>query len=386
MKRSNTSLAIGSAIALSVLLPARSGWCAKETILATFDDPARALDYLEGKPFIDSQDNVFGTTSGNGLHGAGTVYEVTPHRHLTYLHDFGATDGNPQSGVIADTLGNLYGTTADSEFELAPDGTFVSTQLSYITMGTGGGTAGGLVLESNGNLAGGAYQGQYFDGSSIYTVSSDKAVTVLYTFAGPLAKTGPAYGSLALDLSGNLYGATELGGSYGLGSVYRVTPAGVADVIYTFGPAGGGNCGEVNGGLVLDSAGNIYGTTSDGGNAGNGCVFKLSPTGRLTILHNFVRVQGTYPIGPDGLYPNGGLAIDAERNLYGTTTVGGAYGYGVVFEVHPHGGEKILHSFGGPNDDNVPNYGVSLDLAGNIYGYAVKHTAYTGGVLYKISR
>jgi uncharacterized repeat protein (TIGR03803 family) len=130
--------------------------------------------------------------------------------------------------------------------------------------------------------------------------------TMLYTFAGDLASAQPGCGSLAIDAFGNLYGATQSGGIFSSGPIYRVTPAGEATVLYSFSVLGRQTtCVEPNAGLVLDVAGNIYRTANDGGNSGHGCVFKLSPSGQLTILHNFVK-SPTFPIGADGEYPNGG--------------------------------------------------------------------------------
>ncbi len=130
-------------------------------------------------------------------------------------------------------------------------------------------------------------------------------------------------------------------------------------VLYSFGNAPDGS--DPIGGLVRDYQGNLYGTTYGGGSANGGTVFKLAPSGREYILHNFT-------FRPDGAYPIGDLARDKNGVLYGTTNKGGSSGYGTVFEVVPPGHEKVLHSFGPEPDGEAPTGGVILDASGNIYG------------------
>ncbi|MGC1786168.1 MAG: choice-of-anchor tandem repeat GloVer-containing protein [Terriglobales bacterium] len=226
---------------------------------------------------------------------------------------------------------------------------------------SGGGA--GLVMDAQGNLYGTAF----YNGccGNVFKVDTSGNVTVLYAFAGPDGD-GPT-GSLVLDAQGNLYGTTVGGGAHGNGTVFEVDTDGNETILYSF--AGGADGMLPNGGLVRDSQGNLYGTTSKGGNPGcgdSGCgtVFALAPTGNLTVLHSFC----PQPNCTDGYFPNGEMTMDAQGNLYGTTPYGGAYCCGTVFKVDASGNETVLHSFGFLPDGKKPNAGLAMDGQGNLYG------------------
>jgi len=171
--------------------------------------------------------------------------------------------------------------------------------------------------------------------------------------------------TLIQDLAGNLYGTTSYGGGSGLGVVFKLDTANTETVLHAFaGPDGA----TPHGRLVLDESGNLYGTTSAGGTSGLGTVFKIDTSGTETVLHNF---SGK----PDGAKPYAGLVMDGAGNLYGTTEKGGASGFGTVFKVDTAGNEMVLHSFAGGSSDGVdPKSGVILDDMGNLYG-----TTFSGG-------
>jgi uncharacterized repeat protein (TIGR03803 family) len=168
-------------------------------------------------------------------------------------------------------------------------------------------------------------------------------------------------------------------------------------VIYQFGAAGPNDGAEPNGGLVFDTAGNLYGTTIVGGSANAGTAFELSPlqdgTWQETILYNFCP-GGIYNGCPDGRFPENGLVFDAKGNLYGTTTYGGqnnGVGYGTVFELSPPsqpGGswtEQVSHSFGGVNDGKTPNGDLVIDAAGNLYGTTFSSDTAGVGLVFELS-
>jgi uncharacterized repeat protein (TIGR03803 family) len=170
----------------------------------------------------------------------------------------------------------------------------------------------------------------------LYKVDPTGKETVLYSFAGGFDGAFP-YAGLVRDVAGNLYGTTVYGGisracPSGCGVVFKLDPTGKETVLHSF--AGGADGGNPLAGLVRDTAGNLYGTTSYGGDlsgcGGFGCgvVFKLDPTGTETVLYSFTG-------GPDGGHPWAGLVLDAAGNLYGTTYYGGASGQGVVFQLTP---------------------------------------------------
>jgi uncharacterized repeat protein (TIGR03803 family) len=211
--------------------------------------------------------------------------------------------------------------------------------------------------------------------------------TVLYKFSGGSDGAYPA-GGVIRDTQGKLYGTTSYGGSFGYGVVFKLDAAGKETVLHNF-------TGEdgmwPSAGLVRDAEGNLYGTTYDGGTAeggkcihGCGTVFKLDNTGKETVLYAFTG-------GVDGRNPGGGLVRNAAGNLYGTTRTGGdlscrSYqpGCGVVFEVDKSGKETVLHAFTDADGD-YPVSGLVRDGAGNLYGVTYDGGASDRGVVFKVA-
>jgi uncharacterized repeat protein (TIGR03803 family) len=209
---------------------------------------------------------------------------------------------------------------------------------------------------------------------------------VLYTFVGGTDGGEPVAG-LTRDGAGNLYGTASLGGisdecGLGCGVIFKLDTTGTETVLYTF--AGMSDGGVPTAGLVRDAAGNLYGTTEYRGTSDWGVVFKLDPTGRESVLHSF---SG----GQDGATPIdfGRLVLDSAGNLYGTAYQGGLGCKlfpcgGVVFKLPSTGKEIVLHTFRGADGFN-PYAGLFLDRAGNLYGT----TAYGGvgyGVVFKFPK
>ena len=211
---------------------------------------------------------------------------------------------------------------------------------------------------------------------------------VLYSFcpqSGCADGAQPVAG-LIMDAAGNLYGTTRIGGAGvdcggpSCGVVFKLAPDGTQTVLYSFCPQSG--CADGAGpraGLLMDAAGNLYGTTFSGGAQGSGVVFKLAPDGTETVLYSFCSQANC----TDGLQPFAGLIMDAAGNLYGTTKVGGtggtggAFGQGVVFKLAPDGTQTVLYSFcsqANCTDGSTPLAGLIMDAAGNLYG-----TTVTGG-------
>ena len=215
--------------------------------------------------------------------------------------------------------------------------------------------------------------------------------TVLYTFAGPPTDGAQPFAGLTLDVAGNLYGTTYVGGTSGVclnnlngcGTVFKLSRAGTETVLHSF--TGGGDGAYPLAGLVQDAVGNLYGTTTAGGVENSACayaatcgvVFKLSPTA-LTVLHSFNLSDGASPFSV--------LIRDAAGNLYGTTYQGGAFGYGVVFKLSPSGTETVLHSFTGGADGAQPLAGLIQDPAGNLYGTTSSGGAHGNGVVFELIR
>ena len=214
----------------------------------------------------------------------------------------------------------------------------------------------------------------------VVTIQSVQAQTfkVLFNFTGSADGESP-YGSLVRDTAGNLYGTTEAGGASGAGTVFKVNKSGTHTVLYSF--KGGSDGANPYVGVIRDAAGNLYGTTANGGASGLGTVFKLTKTGKEKVLYSFAG-------GSDGCYPYGGLLRDSAGNLYGTTEVCGASGVGTVFKLTNTGKETVLHSFaGGSSDGEFPSFtSLLMDTSGNLYGVAEQGGTDNLGVVYKLSK
>ena len=340
-----------------------------------------------GSLVMDTAGNLYGTTSGGGAAGMGTVYRITPSGTESVIYSFkGGTDGQaPQAGLCIDAAGNLYGTTtsggtnkAGTVFELSAAGT--ESVLHHFTGGTDGSEPlGGLVLDAAGNLygttllgGGSANVGVVFE-----LVPSTGVLTVLHAFGSVTGDGTYPSATLLLDPSGNLYGTTEFGGSGSGGTVFKVNPATRTEtIVYDFkGGTDGGN--PLYAGVVLDASGNLYGTTFGGGAAGAGTVFRIAPDGTKTTLYNFAG-------GTDGSAPTWGVTLDNAGNLYGTAYNGGTSGYGAVFRVTPSGTESVAYSFIGSGDGQYPNGGLIRDGNGHLYGVTESGGSKATGTVFQI--
>jgi uncharacterized repeat protein (TIGR03803 family) len=264
----------------------------------------------------------------------------SPRAHtLQIVHNFtGANDGgNPVDGFLMSPTGILYGTAA-----------------------SGGASGNGVVFR----VMGGGNE------------------TVLHNFAGGADGAAPN-GGVIMDSNGALFGTTTAGGASGTGTVFKI--AGTKEtVLYSF--AGGTDGADPQAGLVMDASGNLFGTTAGGGTSGNGTVFELvaplkkGGQWKEVVLYSF----GT---GGDGATPIAGVNFDAAGNLYGTTSVGGAYGYGTIFELSPGSkwSETVLHSFQNAADGAYPYAGLISDSKGNLYGAATQGGTAGGGTIFTLT-
>lgn len=233
-----------------------------------------------------------------------------------------------------------------------------------------------LQRDAKGNLYGSTFQGGIDDFGTVFKIAKNGNETVLFSF-----NTGDgAFPSQPMiqDASGNFYGVA-LEGTGGSGVVFKLSPSGKETVLYSFqGGLFNKNPKDPQGGLLMDQAGNLYGTTISGGDSscatqGNvycGTVYKLAKNGKLTILHSF---KG----GPEGAAPSGSLLKDNAGNFYGTAFAGGdpnctvlSAGCGVVFKLDPAGKETVVHRFTGKADGAGPAGSLFMDSAGNLYGAA----------------
>jgi uncharacterized repeat protein (TIGR03803 family) len=298
---------------------------------------------------FDAAGNLYGTTESGGAHVYGTVFKLTPRAEgwkETVVHSFGFNKYGccPQASLVIDDAGNLFG-TASVAFELSPgtDG-WRETLLHDFTgqHGDGSGAYAGLILDAAGNLYsmtlhGGTGTGCGGGCGTVYQLQSTSAgwkEHILHDFGTGGDNMAYPEGPLMLDKMGNLYG-TAGGGTYADGAVYKLTLQSdgrwKSTIIHSF--TGGANGQSVGGGVVMDKAGNLYGTTIAGGspNCECGLVYKVSPGAEgkwnFKVLHTFV--------GTDGAQPVGELILDDKGNLYGNTITGGTGGYGVAFKLTP---------------------------------------------------
>src|SRR5208283_1462834 len=233
----------------------------------------------------------------------------------------------------------------------------------------------GLIFDSSGNLYGTTVSGGAHYGGTVFELTAAGTEKILYGFGGQPDGSGP-YGGVIFDDAGNLYGTTSYGGAskcsnaYVCGTVFELTADGTETILHSF---GGGYGEKADGtdpmaGLIFDNAGNLYGTTSYGGNLdcgayGCGTVFELTAEGKEKVLYSFGSYKG------DGLRPNAALIFDNAGNLYSTTYDGGAYGCGTVFELTADGTEKVLYTFGSQPGDGIYPYATPIfDTNGNLYG------------------
>jgi uncharacterized repeat protein (TIGR03803 family) len=246
----------------------------------------------------------------------------------------------------------------------------------------------GVIRDTEGNLYGTTYRGGTSNQGVVFKLSPTGKETVLYNFTGD-ADGGEPLGGVIRDANGNLYGTTSRGGNLkcpfgngpGCGTVFKLDPTGKETVLYIF----EARTGSVPiAGVIQDAQGNLYGTTSQGGAHGAGVVFKLSTIGKETPLHSFAG-------GTDGSEPRAGLIRDAEGNLYGTTFMGGdpacssGLGCGTVFKLSRTGKESVLYSFTAGADGGYPEAGVIRDADGNLYGTtADRGGANDDGVVFKL--
>ncbi len=392
----------------------------------------------EAALIMDSSGNLYGTTnyggytgnsicSGNG--GCGTIFELDTTGKLTTLYSFhGTPDGyEPYESVLrvgtslfgAATYGGGGTCACGTVYELNSAGTL---KVLHTFNGPDGSTPppGRLNLDGKGN----AYGVTAFDGpngqGTVYKINSAGVESTVYSFGNQPDGNGPMGGLVIANKGQELYGLTEYGGicpyssieGFGCGTVYKLTSAGVETQLYVF--TGSTDGAYPTEGLIADSAGNLYGATTVGGDAncplvtparpaghaakkpwgipnmeqsppGCGVVFKVNAaTGSETVLYTFTG-------GSDGGFPLGGVVLDSAGNVYGTTSQGGDtscgldLGCGTVFEITASGQFRILHTFGGIDGDS-PGWGsLMIDKSGNLYGTTVAGGSANNGVIFRIT-
>jgi uncharacterized repeat protein (TIGR03803 family) len=314
------------------------------------------------------------------------------------LYSFkGGVDGqNPYSSLVRDAAGNLYGNThfggrssacfqgCGLVFKLDSHG-HKTLLHSFSGQPDGAQPYAGLIQDKVGNLYGTTYYGGTHNGGEVFKVNTMGKATELYGFRA-LADGCVLTGSLLLDKSGTLYGtASECGN--GFGNVFRLSKTGTLTVLHEFVNGSSDGAYPSFTSVVMDHGGTLYGTAQDGGPYNYGVVYMLNSSGTLTLLHNFAGGA------TDGCYPSGNLVLDETRNLYGTTQQCGSSGGGVIWKLDKSGKETVLHNFaGGASDGADPVAGVIPDAQGNFYGVTQQgggtgcDGGYGCGTVFKLAR
>jgi uncharacterized repeat protein (TIGR03803 family) len=326
----------------------------------------------------DSSGNLYGTTQGGGPVDDGTVFELQlsgSSYTLSTLASFSSTMAMgyvPFGGVVRDAGGNLFGTTSDGGtsgngtiFEVK-NGSGAVTTLANFSGANGSAPPDGLLLDSSGNLFGTAPSGGAYNQGTLFELpAGSSAITALASFNGGTSGTGPS--GFFEDSSGNLIGTAQQGGANNAGTIFKVPLAtGVVTTLATF---TGGNAGNPNSGLVMDGSGNLYGTSLG---PGDGTIFELGAgSSAILALVDFTGTGGADP----GQQPEGPLVLDSSGDLFGTTTSGGSSSNdGTVFELKSGTFQvSTLVTFTGSNGIN-PEQGLTMDSSGDLFG-----TTITGG-------
>ncbi len=367
-------------------------------VIHTFTGPDGAIP--RAGVTVDRGGKLYGTTfAGHEGSGWGGVYQMRQRNGAWVLSTLQIFDGQPLDRVVFGPNGTLYGTSPSNLvsyhngyiFNLRPPLNVCTTVMcnwnATVLYGFSGGGDGAtpkgavLVFDQAGNMYGTTSAGGSGNGV-VYQLTPAGVQTPIYTFGGNPDGATP-YSGVIFDSLGNLYGTTTAGGTSGNGAVYKLSPNGggyTEQVIYSF--SGGNDGSNAIGGLAIDNAGNLYGSTASGGTGGGGTVFELSPNGNsynYSLLYSFA---GSASCGPWAE-----LSLDATGNLYGATLCDGASSQGNVFKLTNSGGSfsySSLHDFTG-NDGKRPYSNVSFDSAGNMYGTTSVGGADSSGVVWEIT-
>jgi hypothetical protein len=388
----------------------------KYTVIRAFN-PSTGGGIPYGALLMDVSGNLYGANSAGGTNGWGTIFELTPNAQggwkYTQLYDCGVRQdcAVPMGSLVMDHAGNLYGVTIfGNVFEVTPDGAggWTASVIRVFGGGFDGNQPSPLVIDSAGNLYGTNATGGTDSLGYVFELSNSGgswSLIHLHDFKGSdgaetTDTAGNKVAGVTFDSAGNLFGTTGAGGSSnkcsgGCGVVFELKDdSGIwtESVLHSFGGADGSN---PNAALLIDQAGNLFGTATAGGKDGLGVVFETSPAsgGSWTtrLLHSFTGIH------LDGAYPNATLVMDSAGNLYGATFAGGGdlqscqvfndNGCGTVFEISLIGAQwktTILHAFSGRKDGAFPG-GVLLGADGALYGAAQSGGSLSEGVIFKLT-
>lgn len=342
---------------------------------------------------IQATDGNFYLVSSTGGNGWGSIAQIAPDGTMTVLHAFAdSTEGYASYAPLMQASdGNLYGTTYQGGdkgygvvFRVSLAGDFAVLR----SFGQNGQDASlpytGLVQAPDGNLYGTTLRGGDNNQGTVYRISTSGDFAILHSFNG--GDGGNPEGKLIVGADGALYGTTLQGGDSNRGTVYRITTSGTLTTLYSFSDLGAFNSRGVatnstganpRAGLLLGADGNYYGTTYQGGASGYGTVFRMTPAGALTVIHDFAGASF------DGGYPLGGVVQDAAGNLYGTTQLGGYVNMGSAWRINTSGQFSMLHGFIGSVVDGSQPYASLLAVGSDLYGVSFTDPLAGAGAVFK---
>jgi uncharacterized repeat protein (TIGR03803 family) len=398
-----TAVASGSAV--NLIVSSGPATAVVETVVYSFGASNTDGQGPQAGLILGADGNFYGTCSTGGVWDEGTVFNVTPAGVETQLYSFVGPpndSANPAAVLIKGADGDFYGTTVfggangggtddGSLFKITPAGAETMLHSFGASATDGINPMAGLILGTDGNFYGTTEDGGAHCSAAatacgtVFKITAAGVETILYSFGATSTDGNTPQAGLIEGTDGSFYGTTTLGGAHDGGTVFKITPAGVETVLYSFG-ATSTDAFEPRAGLILASDGNFYGTTYAGGaHQQSGTVFKITPTGVETVLYSFGATS------TDAALPVSGLIQGADGNFYGTTSSGGTNGLvaltaGTVFKVTPAGAETVLHSFGTSSTDGAEPEGALIqDADGNLYGTTFLGGANSEGTVFKIT-
>jgi uncharacterized repeat protein (TIGR03803 family) len=305
---------------------------------------------------------------------------------LTVLHSFNGTDGQlAESALVQGSDGNFYGTTAlggqnhkGTVFKIDSTGNLTTLHSFSGFPSDGADPIAGLIQGSDGNFYGTTALGGFFGQGTLFRITPAGAVTVLHSFSGLLGDGSVPMGGLVQANDGSLYGTTALGGLHSKGTVFR-TALGIVVTLHSFSGSPGEGANPTAK-LVRGSDGNFYGTTLRGGAQNLGTAFKISALGSFTVLHSFSGFPG------EGADPLAGLVQGSDGDFYGTTALGGGHYLGTVFKITSAGSLTTLHSFSAASGEGAdPFAGLVQGSDGDFYGTTALGGAHYLGTIFKVT-
>lgn len=369
---------VGLLVLLAVFAMCGDGVAQTFNVLVNFDG-TNGSNPSNGSLVVDSEGNLWGTTSWGGTNNLGTVFKMSPTGTLTTVYNFGSTPGDseqPYAPPIVGTDGNLYGTAFGQYlsvggivYKLTPSGALTVLHTFDVSACYYTGPSSSLTQGKDGNFYGVTYD---YGCGTVFKITPDGTFTNLHTFSGPDGRA--PFGALVQGTDGYFYGATMWGGAYDTGgetggTIFKISSTGSFTSLYSFGALEG-----TPDTLIQAKDGNFYGVANAAGGQSN--IFKMSPDGTVSILASIS--------GSDGWDVSGPLVQGADGNFYGTTALAGAYGYGTIFEMTPTGTLTVLHHFTSL-DGATSSGGLVEHPNGQLYGFQRDGGLYGDGTVYTIT-